>query len=391
MKYAFFMMPLHLPTENPSLAFQRDIDLINYVESLGYDEFYIGEHHTAAWETIPSPEMILAKASATATNITLGTSVTSLPFHHPFNVAERFVFLDHLTRGRAVLGVGPSSLPTDVQLYNIPPQDLNPMMQESVEIIVKLLESDDPVTYEGKYWTIRDMALQYKSYRQPRLKLATASIGSERSLEMAAKYEMILFSIAAGGPPNAVPISEQWPKIEAYGEKHGTHPTRDDWRIVTYVHLADTREEAWDQARKGMVRDVHDYFYTINTPIGWLIHPDQDPETLSAEDIVAKRRWIIGTPEDAIEEIQAMYDETGGFGGLMIGTHEWVPQAQIEYSLELFARYVMPHFRGHTQPLVRAWERTIADRANGKIPALGGPPTGAPSVDDHKSNVFVNR
>jgi limonene 1,2-monooxygenase len=391
MKYAFFMMPLHLPTENPSLAFERDIDLINYVDKLGYDEFYIGEHHSAAWETIPAPEMILAKASATATNITLGTSVTGLPFHHPFNIAERFVFLDHLTRGKAVLGVGPSSLPTDVQLYDIPAQDLNPMMQESVEIIVQLLESDEPVTYKGKYWDIRDMYLQFKSYRQPRLKLATASVGSERSLEIAARYEMILFSIAAGGPPNAIPISEQWAKMEEYGEKHGTNPTRDDWRIVTYVHLADTREEAWDQVRKGMVRDVHDYFYTINTPQGWLITPDQDPASLSAEDIVSKRRWIIGTPEDAIEEIQKMYDETGGFGGLMIGTHEWVPQVQIEYSLELFARYVMPHFRGHTQPLVKAWERTMADRANGKIPALGGPPTGAPSVDDHKSNIFVNR
>ena len=391
MKYAFFMMPLHLPTENPSLAFQRDIDLINYVEALGYDEFYIGEHHSAAWETIPSPEMILSKASATAKTITLGTSVTSLPFHHPFNVAERFVFLDHLTRGRAVLGVGPCSLPTDVQLYDIPPQALNGMMLESTEIIVKLLESDDPITYEGKYWTIRDMALQFRSYQQPRLKLATASVGSARSLEFAAKYEMILFSLAGGGPPNAIPISDQWPIIEAAGEKHGTNPTRDDWRIVTYVHLADTRKEAWAQVRKGLVRDVHEYFYTIVTPAGWLTHPDQDPASLTAEEIATKRRWIIGTPEDAIEQIQELYDETGGFGGLMIGTHEWMPQAQIEYSLELFARYVMPHFRGHTQPLVKAWERTMSDRTNGKIPTLGGAPSDAPSVDDHKSNVFVNR
>lgn len=105
MKYAFFMMPLHLPTENPALAFQRDIDLINLADDLGYDEFFIGEHHSAGWETIASPEMVLAKASASAATIKLGTAVTSLPFHHPFNVAERFVLLDHLTRGRAILGV----------------------------------------------------------------------------------------------------------------------------------------------------------------------------------------------------------------------------------------------------------------------------------------------
>ena len=206
MKFAFFMMPLHTPNENPSLAFERDIDLINYAEKLGFDEYFIGEHHSAAWETMPSPEMVLAKASATATRITLGTGVVSLPFHHPFHVAERFAFLDHLTRGRVVLGVGPSGLPTDVQRFNIPGKELNPMMRESTDIIVKLLESPDPITFEGKYWSIKDMALQLRSYQQPRLKLATPSAGSKRSLDFVAQYEMMCFSVAGGGPPDAVPL-----------------------------------------------------------------------------------------------------------------------------------------------------------------------------------------
>ena len=64
MNFSFFMMPLHVPGDNPSLAFQRDIELIAYVDHLGFDEFWIGEHHSAGWETMPSPEMALAKASA---------------------------------------------------------------------------------------------------------------------------------------------------------------------------------------------------------------------------------------------------------------------------------------------------------------------------------------
>src|SRR5262245_13235199 len=110
MKFSFFMMPLHHPTENPSLAFDRDISLIQYADELGYDEFFIGEHHTGGWETMPAPEMVLAKASAHAQRIRLGTSVISLPFHHPFQVAERMAFLDHLTRGRASLSVVRCSL-----------------------------------------------------------------------------------------------------------------------------------------------------------------------------------------------------------------------------------------------------------------------------------------
>ena len=194
MNFSFFMMPLHVPGDNPSLAFQRDIELIAYVDHLGFDEFWIGEHHSAGWETMPSPEMALAKASALAPRIRLGTSVISLPFHHPFHVAERMAFLDHLTNGRAILGVGQSNLQPDIKLFNIPIQDLRPMMFESIDIIVKLLESPEPISYEGRYWTINDMALQLRSYQQPRLPLGMATTGTRASIELAGKYGMIMLS-----------------------------------------------------------------------------------------------------------------------------------------------------------------------------------------------------
>lgn len=390
MKFGFFMMPLHTPNENPSLAFERDIGMINYAEELGYDEVYVGEHHSAAWETMPMPELVLAKASATAQRIRLGTGVVSLPFHHPFHVAERFAFLDHLTRGRVVLGVGPSGLPTDPQRFGIPAQDLNPMMRESTDIIVKLLESPDPLTYEGQYWTIRDMALQLRSYQQPRLKLATPSVGSMRSLDFVAQYEMIMLSLAGGGPKDAVPLSRQWDEVVIAAAKHDTNVDKEDWRVVTYIHLADSRDEAVRQARDGAIRDVHEYFYTINTHRGWIVRPDQRPEDLTFEEIVGSKRWIVGTPDDAIEQLEALVEETSGFGGLIMTTHEWMPMAQIRYSQELFARYVMPHFRRHTADLKGEWERTQLDRAMGRIPNLFSRDD-APSLDDHKSNLYTRR
>ena len=368
MRFSFFMMPLHLPSENPSLALERDIALIERAEELGYDEFFIGEHHSAGWETIASPEMVLAKASATAKRIRLGTSMVSLPFHHPFHVAERFTLLDHLTRGRAVLGVGPSGLPPDVKLFGIPPDELSPRMMESLEIIVRLLESDEPITYEGRFWQLKDMLLQLPSYQVPRLKLALSSVGSKRSLQTAARYEMLLFSLSGGFPPNAVPLSDQWSVVQEAGNEYGTNPSREDWRIVTYIHLADTREKAWKEASTGIERDVHEYFYTVNGPGLWVKHPGQDPATVTARDVVERRRWLIGTPDDAIEWIEEMWDETGGFGGLMMATHEWMPQQKIDYSLELFARYVMPHFRGHTARLKGAWELTKKHSAEGSLP-----------------------
>jgi len=147
------MMPLHLPTESPSLAFDRDLDLLLYAEQLGYDEFFVGEHHTAAWENIPAPDMFLAKASGLTSVIKLGTSVVSAPFHHPFELAERFAFLDHLSKGRVILGLGPCGLPSDVKLFNIPPTKLRPMLEESVDIMVNPLESQNPIDSEGSSGT----------------------------------------------------------------------------------------------------------------------------------------------------------------------------------------------------------------------------------------------
>lgn len=391
MKFSFFMMPLHLPTENPSLAFQRDIDLIKYVDDLGYDEFYIGEHHSAAWETMPAPEMALAKASATAHRIRLGTALISVPFHHPFHVAERMVFLDHLTRGRAILGVGPCALPTDIKLFNVPQQDLRAMMTESVDIIVRLLESPEPIDYDGRFWQLKQMALQLRSYQQPRMPLATATLGGAGSLDMVAKYGMLMLSMAAPGPPGSTPIERQWELVEEAAVKYGTNVSRDDWRIVTYMHLADTREQAWADVEAGINRDVHEYFYTIGGSSSWLTHPDQAPEDLTPREIVGHRRWIIGTPDDAIEAIEKLDAECGGIGGVMMTTHEWAPQRKIEYSLELFARYVMPHFRGHTADLKREWERTIEASKADLLPRLGGPPEPSPPVNEHRSNLYVNR
>lgn len=391
MKFSFFMMPLHVPSENPSLAFQRDIDMIVRADDLGYDEFYIGEHHSAGWETMPAPEIALAKASALAPRIRLGTAVISLPFHHPFHVAERMAFLDHLTRGRAVLGVGPCGLSTDAKLFDVPGADLRGMMNESVDIIAKLLESAEPITYEGKYWQLRDMALQLRSYQQPRLPLAVATTGSPGSVDMVAKYQMMMFSLAAPLPPRSYPLAQQWSKVEEAAEKHGTRVDRDNWRVVTYIYLADTREQAWADVEAGIQRDVHQYFYTINGPQMWVTAPDQKPEDLTPREIATHRRWIIGTPDDAIEAIERLYEECGGFGGLMMTTHEWVPQQKINYSLELFARYVIPHFRGHSADLQRSWQRAQTARKAGALPPLGGPPQAAPSLKDHRSNLYVNR
>ena len=353
-------MPLHHPSEHPTLAFERDIALIEYTDSLDFDEFFIGEHHSGGWETMPSPEMVLAKASAKAYRIRLGTSVVDLPYHHPFHVAERMAFLDHLTRGRAILGVGPSNLVTDKALFQVPPDHAHDMMAESVDIIVRLLESDDPIDYEGRFWKLRGMRLQLRSYQQPRLPLAVATSGSRRGLELAGRYGMILMSMAGMNRGNNPPLSEQWTVVEQIAGEYGVKTSRDNWRMATSVYLAESREEAWADVEEGILRET-EYFWKIGVNPQYEEYPGQPLGEVTARSAAERRRWIIGTPDDAITAIEQMQEETGGFGGLMLTTHEWAGPEKLRRSLELFARHVIPHFKGFTRGFHDEW-RLIKER-----------------------------
>jgi limonene 1,2-monooxygenase len=366
MKFSIFMMPLHYPTENPSLAFDRDIELVRYADELSFDEFFIGEHHSGGWETMPAPEMALAKASASAHRIRLGTSVISVPFHHPFHVAERMAFLDHLTRGRAILGVGPCALVTDKNLFGLPTGKLYPMMAESVEIIVRLLESPEPIDYDGEFWKIKQMRLQLRSYQNPRMPLAIASSGNPVSLELAGKHGMLFLSPAGKNVRNNQTKAEQWKKIEAIAAKHGTATSRENWRIASCVYLASSKEEAWRDVEASIGRDMV-YFAAIGLKAPYEAYPGQPLHEITPRSGADRRDWIIGTPDDAIQQIERMQAETGGFGGLMLATHEWAATDKLRRSYELFARYVMPHFRGHTLGYRDEWGRLQEAAANGGI------------------------
>jgi alkanesulfonate monooxygenase SsuD/methylene tetrahydromethanopterin reductase-like flavin-dependent oxidoreductase (luciferase family) len=365
MKFSFFMMPVHHPSENPHLAFQRDISFVHLADALGYDEFFIGEHHSGGWETMPAPEMALAMAAANAHRIRLGTSVIDLPYHHPFHVAERIAFLDHLTGGRAILGIGPSNLVTDKQLFALPQDRLYPMMAESIDIIVRLLDSPEPFSHDGEFWKFDNMRLQLRSYQQPRLPLAIASsTGSDQVLELAARHDMHLWSTVGKNRPTD--HAENWGRLEAAAARHGKTPSRDNWRLATCMYIAETRERAWADVEQGMLREA-EYFSAIGLKPAYEAYPDQPFGEFTAQSCADRRDWVIGTPDDAIAWIERKQSESGGFGGLMLTTHEWADTARLRNSLEMFARYVMPHFRGHNATYRDEWRRIREQRDAGGV------------------------
>ena len=363
MKFSLFMMPCHHPKDNPALAFQRDIGLIHLADELGFDEAFIGEHHSGGWETMPAPEMALSMAAAKAHRIRLGTSVFSAPFHHPFYLAERMAFLDHLTRGRAILGVGPCSLVTDKILFNMEETSLYPMLHEAVDVIVRLLESEEPISHQGEYWQFEDMQLQLRSFQQPRLPLAMPSAATPANLEMIGRNNMIWMSPTGKNRPDA---RKNWEVVEKGAREAGRIADRDNWRIATYMYLSDSVEKAWDEVREGIMREA-EYFSAIGLRGHYAEYEGQPFSEFTPESCADRRDWVIGTPDDAIAWLDAKMEETGGFGGLLLHSPEWTNRHKWERSMEMFARYVMPHFQGHNQTFKSEWDKVQAKTDDGKI------------------------
>src|SRR6185312_17474845 len=159
LRFGIFLAPFHRVGDNPTLALARNLELIQWLDHLGFDEAWIGEHHSAGWETIASPEIFIATAAERTRHIKLGTGVVSLPYHHPLMVANRIVQLDHLTRGRVLFGVGPGALVTDAVMLGIDPRQQRPMMDESLDVIMRLLTDPTPLTYDGSWFKLRDATL----------------------------------------------------------------------------------------------------------------------------------------------------------------------------------------------------------------------------------------
>jgi limonene 1,2-monooxygenase len=342
MKFGLFMGPHHRVGENPTLALERNLELLQWLDHLGFDEAWIGEHHSAGWETIASPEVFIATAAERTRYIKLGTGVISLPYHHPYMVANRMVLLDHLTRGRVILGVGPGALASDAYMFGIDPERQRDMMDESLGIIIRLFEETEPITYKSDWFQLREGVLQLRPYQQPYMPIAVASVQSPAGVQVAGKYGAAVLSLSV--PRSTIretSLQQLWSIAEEQAAEHAKTVRREDWRLVVGCHLAESRKEAIEDIRLGGARVTTEYFsQTLGHPI-----PDV-PFDRIVDYMIEHNLWIVGTPDDCIAGIQRLQEISGGFGGFLIRAEDWAPREKIHRSYELLARYVMPQFQG---------------------------------------------
>ena len=354
MKFGIFLAPFHRVGENPTLSMNRDMELIEWMDHLGYDEVWIGEHHSAGWETIASPEVFIGAAAERTRHIMLGSGVTSLPYHHPLMVANRFVQLDHMTRGRAMLGCGPGALPSDAYMMGIEPVTQRPRMDEALEAIMRLLRGDKPVTMKTDWFELREARLHLAPYTEPHFPIAVASTITPFGVIAAAKHGLGVLSIGAGLPGGPEALAGQWKIAEETAAEHGQVMDRKKWRVVVNTHVAEDDEQALRDVSKGERCETVTYFEeTLGRPPGRADDPLREGVKMGTT--------LVGSPETVVRGIERLQGYSqGGFGGLLFRAHEWANREQTLRSYELFARYVMPRFQGSLATLEdsNTWARS---------------------------------
>jgi limonene 1,2-monooxygenase len=358
LRFGGFLAPHHPIGEHPMLQYRRDLDLVEQLDRLGYDEFWCGEHHSTGWEVIPSPEMFLAAAGERSHRIMLGTGVLSLPYHHPFHVADRIVQLDLMTGGRAILGTGPGALPSDAKMLGIDPIVLRDRQDEAIGVVKRLL-AGERFSYSSDWFTLVDARLQMLPM-QAELPMAVASMVSPSGPELAGKYGVGLFSIGSMLDAGIAAMPTQWSFVEEAAARHGQRVDRRDWRVLMNWHIAETRDEARRQAIDGLHRWHNEYAVaTLNpeTGIGYA-SPEETLDTLGGPG----GSVVVGTPDDLVARIRELYELSGGFGCVIGFVNDWAIPDYIARSWDMVARYVIPEVNGLTTGFTESRQYVIDHR-----------------------------
>jgi len=364
LRFGAFLAPHHPLGEHPTLMFQRDLELAAHLDRLGYDELWVGEHHSSGWETIASPELFIAAAGERTGHVRLGTGVISLPYHHPFNVAQRLAQLDHLTRGRVIFGSGPGALPSDARTLGIDPVVQRDRQDEALGVIIRLLRGDDRFSYDSEWFTLRDAALQMLPLQET-MPMAVASSISPSGMKLAGKYGIGVLSIASNSLEGLQALPTQWGFAEESARTHHQIVRRDDWRVLMAWHLAESRE----QARAESVSGLHRWHNEYNVRV--LGRPDaqyvEDPwvliDQVAGGEAAGGGAAVIGTPDDMVAAITSLHATVGGFGVVLGFAHDWADREATLRSWDLFARYVVPKVNGLIRPLQASADYLEANKA----------------------------
>lgn len=357
LRNGIFLAPFHPLDEDPTQCLQRDLELIEHLDRLGYDEAWVGEHHSAGFEIIASPELFIAAAAERTKRIMLGTGVVSLPYHHPLTVANRMLQLDHQTKGRVMFGVGPGLLPSDAFQLGIDPSTQRDRMVEAIEVIVRLFLGER-VTQKSEWFNLVNATCQLRPYTWPHPEICVASSVTPSGGKLAGRHGFGMLCVAATQAGGYDALGINWKIANEVAAEHGRTMNPDRLRLVGPVHIAETRAEAFENIKFGFQK-WQDYFAGISATAG-----RENAGGESAEELVRQGIIVVGTPDDAIAQIERLREKQGEFGCFLQLAHNWANFESTKKSYDLWQRHVSPAINKANVARVEAynWARDNKDR-----------------------------
>jgi alkanesulfonate monooxygenase SsuD/methylene tetrahydromethanopterin reductase-like flavin-dependent oxidoreductase (luciferase family) len=351
-----FLMPSHPPDAAVRDGQRSDLAEIERLDRLGFDEAWIGEHFTAAWEPCPAPDLLIARALAGTRRIRLGPLGHLLPYHHPVELAHRAAYLDHLAKGRYQLGVGISALPTDHELFGLAGGGVNRRMTfEALELMTQLWR-EGASGFTGEFWTMRaprlnlgGLGYHLRPYQIPHPPIAIAGMtpgSANHKLAGEKGYLPVSFGIS----PDPAVTAGHWDAVAEGAARSGRAPDRGTWRVIRDVYVAPTDAEARALALGGMMgRCWREFLLPLYLGLGLGPLLKNDPAMPDADvclDYVADNLWLTGSPATVAGRITELYRRTGGFGYLLVTCYDTAGEQRAwERSLRLLTGQVLPACR----------------------------------------------
>jgi alkanesulfonate monooxygenase SsuD/methylene tetrahydromethanopterin reductase-like flavin-dependent oxidoreductase (luciferase family) len=354
MKFGALLMPSHPPERSIRDGQRWDLNDLERLDALGFEEAWIGEHFTAAWEPCPAPDLLIAQALLRTKRIRLGPLSHLLPFHHPVELAHRIAYLDHMAEGRYQVGVGIGVLPTDHALFALDASHgrNRRMTFEAIDMMTRLW-TEGATNFEGEFWSMGETQSELPvlghhlvPYQKPHPPIAIAGLtaGSENH-KLAGEKGYIPVSL--GIDPDASITAKHWDAVVEGAARSGRIPDRNDWRIIRDVYVAPTDAEARELAIGGIMgRCWREFLLPIYLGLGlgpFLKRDPSMPDEAIDLEYLADNLWFVGSPKTVADRIMDLQAQTGGFGHLTMVSYDATDERESwERSLQLLMDQVLP-------------------------------------------------
>lgn len=354
MRLGLFSMPIHPPERPIADTYDDDIAMFQRAEELGYDEVWIGEHFTSAWENIPAPDLFISAAAAKTTRIRFGTGVVLMPFHNPLHVALRLAQLDHQTRGRLMVGVGSGGIAADKAAFGIQvtPEEAGKLTWEGIDLVLTYWQGE-PVTHQGEFFTANVGPAQeeiacgvlMRPYQQPHPPIAIAGV-TKHSYGLSRAGERGWLPLSTNFLPGSV-LPHHWAAYAQGAARAGRTPERSAWRVGREIHVAATSQQARQEARATIGANFARYMLPLvklgGRGLGAFKSDESMPDEAVTVDYLMDNVFVVGSVDEVVQKLGRLDEQAGGFGTVLQIAHDWAPDyARNDRSMELLATKVIP-------------------------------------------------